>query len=188
MSQVNPVLNEISAKALGCAASCGDSVIISIDGPAGSGKTTLASDLANEFPDVQIIHMDDLYLGWQNTLTNSLTENLLGIVAEIASQGRVTYKKFNWLTNSTGEVVQYQAPRFLILEGVGSGQAALRSAIAMSIWIEVPIDVGLARVIERDGENVRDHMQAFLLEQERHFKKEETQMHAEYRLSGLGIV
>jgi hypothetical protein len=58
----------------------------------------------------------------------------------------------------------------------------------MSIWIEVPIDVGLARVIERDGENVRDHMQAFLLEQERHFKKEETQMHAEYRLSGLGIV
>jgi energy-coupling factor transporter ATP-binding protein EcfA2 len=181
-------LTELRAQALRRRAMCGESVIISIDGPAGSGKTTLATELASTLPDSQIIHMDDLYLGWQNTLTISLTENLLGIVAEIAGQARVTYRKFNWLTSSLGEVVEYQAPRFLILEGVGSGQSAIRPSISMSVWIEVPVEIGLERVIRRDGEIVRDHMRAFLADQESHFQKEETKMHAEYHFNGLGIV
>ena len=170
---------------------CGKTVLITIDGPAGSGKTTLATALASNLADSQIIHMDDLYRGWQNTLTDSLTKNLLEIVDKVRNQAKVSYEKFDWLANSinsVGGIVEYPAPRFLIFEGVGSGQSAIRGDISLSIWIEVPVDVGLERVIARDGEIVRDHMQAFLMEQQSHFKKEATQTYAEYLVSGLGIV
>ncbi len=45
--------------------------VIAIDGPAGAGKTTLATNLALALAQdlrVQIIHMDDLYDGWDNAL------------------------------------------------------------------------------------------------------------------------
>ena len=187
-SKMNQQIPELSSQIATRSAKCGKSVLLSIDGPAGSGKTSLAAELASNLSDVQIIHMDDLYLGWQNTLTDSLTSNLLGIAHNIQNLGIVSFVKFDWSNNSIGEVVKYQSPKFLIIEGVGSGQEALRPFISMSIWIEVPTDVGLARVIARDGEIVRDHMAAFLALQESHFKKEETKMHAEYHLSGLEIV
>ena len=185
---MNQQIPELSSQIATRSAKCGKSVLISIDGPAGSGKTSLAAELASKLTDVQIIHMDDLYLGWQNSLTDSLTSNLLGIAHNVQSLGIVSFAKFDWTNESIGEVVKYQAPKFLIIEGVGSGQEVLRPFVSMSIWIEVPIDIGLARVIERDGEIVRDHMPAFLALQESHFRKEETKMHAEYHLSGLGIV
>ena len=36
--------------------------IIAIDGPAGSGKTTLAKKLQLDISEVEIIHLDDLYI------------------------------------------------------------------------------------------------------------------------------
>ena len=46
--------------------------IIAIDGPAGAGKTTLAHEiflaLSNSMS-IQVIHMDDLYAGWDKALT-----------------------------------------------------------------------------------------------------------------------
>ena len=52
--------------------------IIAIDGPAGSGKTTLAERLSQNFPErpIAIIHMDDLYAGWNDALTPTLTRTL----------------------------------------------------------------------------------------------------------------
>src|SRR3546814_12089505 len=39
--------------------------LLCIDGPAGSGKTTLAEGISDAFPGSSlVIHMDDLYLGW----------------------------------------------------------------------------------------------------------------------------
>ena len=48
-------------------------LLVSIDGPAGAGKTTLAKDLLDEFTNADVIHMDDLYRGWALTLGPNLT-------------------------------------------------------------------------------------------------------------------
>ncbi len=58
--------------------------VIAVDGPAGAGKTTLATNLAlalSQDLKVQVIHMDDLYDGWQNALGAQLSETLTYIVA-----------------------------------------------------------------------------------------------------------
>ncbi len=82
--------------------------IIAIDGPAGAGKTTLANRVAGNFPEnpVAIIHMDDLYAGWDDALTPTLTRTLEQNIARPASQGKaIEYRKFDWLVNSFGDFV-----------------------------------------------------------------------------------
>ena len=56
--------------------------IIAIDGPAGAGKTTLATNIHLAlYPNYTstIIHMDDLYNGWDKALSSELTEVLTQI-------------------------------------------------------------------------------------------------------------
>ena len=56
--------------------------LIAIDGPAGAGKTTLAAKFFDEFSTtktVALIHMDDLYAGWENALDHRLTSRLADI-------------------------------------------------------------------------------------------------------------
>ena len=53
--------------------------IILIDGPAGSGKTTLSHQLSAEL-NCQVVHLDDHYNGWDEALGSGLTEVLLQIV------------------------------------------------------------------------------------------------------------
>ncbi|MEY4337799.1 MAG: hypothetical protein RL680_694, partial [Actinomycetota bacterium] len=57
--------------------------LIAIDGRAGAGKTTLAAKFFEELSvdkSVQVIHMDDLYNGWNNALDERLTKTLELIV------------------------------------------------------------------------------------------------------------
>ena len=57
--------------------------LIAIDGRAGAGKTTLAARFFDELSvdkTVAVIHMDDLYDGWENALDERLTQSLESIV------------------------------------------------------------------------------------------------------------
>jgi uridine kinase len=179
--KLKELLPELTAK-------CGESIVISIDGPAGSGKTTLAKELSSILDSCYTIHMDDLYEGWDSTLTPKLTSKLQVILQGIANQNRVRFIPFNWLENRFNPEIELAAPKYLILEGVGSGQSAIRDFISLSLWIEVLPDIGLERVIERDGPGVAQFMPAFIVAQNIHFAKEATKKSADYRLSGQGTV
>ena len=185
---VNPQLQELKQLLPNLAAKCGECIVITIDGPAGSGKTTLAKDLESELNSVHTIHMDDLYEGWSSTLTSQLTLKLLNILESVKNQGEVIYSPFDWGTKKIKPEIRISGPRYLIIEGVGSGQLAIRNSVSLALWIEVPDQMGLARVIERDGPAVAHYMPAFLVAQNIHFEKEGTKKSADYHLSGLGTV
>ena len=185
---MNPQLPELKQLLPKLVAKCGECIVITIDGPAGSGKTTLATELESVLDSVYTIHMDDLYEGWSSTLTPKLTRKLVGILENVKSQGEIIYSPFDWGTKKLKPEIRILAPRFLIIEGVGSGQIAARDLASLALWIEVPDQLGLARVIERDGPAVVDYMPAFLVAQNIHFEKEGTKKSADYHLSGLGTV
>ena len=185
---VNPQLQELKQLLPKLVAKCGECIVITIDGPAGSGKTTLAKDLELELDSVHTIHMDDLYEGWSSTLTPKLTLKLLSILESVKNKGEVIYSPFDWGTGKLEPELRISAPTYLIIEGVGSGQLAVRDSASLALWIEVPDQMGLARVIERDGPAVADYMPAFLVAQNIHFEKEGTKKSADYHLSGLGTV
>jgi len=139
--------------------------VFAIDGVAGSGKTTLASKLQSDTPGSQVVHMDDLYSGWRDPLSQELTERVCNEILNPFLQGNeVIYRKFDWHQNVFGETMKIAPTKTLFLEGVGSG---------------------FERVIARDGEVVKTHMLNFLKDQNKHFSAELTNKAADYTISGV---
>ena len=185
---VNPQLPELKQLLPKLVAKCGECIVITIDGPAGSGKTTLAKELSSALDSCYTIHMDDLYEGWDSTLTPNLTKKLQRILEYVKMESRIQFVPFDWLESNFSPQVELPTPKYLIIEGVGSGQSAIRDFISLSLWIEVLPDIGLEQVIKRDGPAVAQFMPAFIVAQNAHFEKEATKKSADYHLSGLGTV
>ncbi len=160
--------------------------IIAIDGPAGAGKTTLASNIHLAlYPNYTstIIHMDDLYNGWDKALSSELTE-VLSYIAKAHSQSEpISISKFNWADSTFSPAEAIDDAQLIILEGVGSGQSAIREYLSALIWIEIDESKGLSRVLERDGEGIRNQMQKWLMTQEQHFALEKTENAADFVLT-----
>ena len=160
--------------------------IIAIDGPAGAGKTTLASNIHLAlYPNYSstIIHMDDLYNGWDIALSSELTD-VLSYIAQAHSQCQpISLSKFNWADSTFSPAEAIDDAQLIILEGVGSGQSAIREYLSALIWIEIDESKGLSRVLERDGEGIRNQMQKWLMTQEQHFALEKTENAADFVLT-----
>lgn len=160
--------------------------VFAIDGVAGSGKTTLASKLQSDIIGSQVVHMDDLYSGWNNPLSQELTERVCNKILNPYLQGsEVIYRKFNWHQNVFGETMRVAPTKTLILEGVGAGQSAFRKMLTRIIWVEFDTHSGFERVIARDGEAVKTQMLNFLKDQNKHFFAELTNKAADYTISGV---
>jgi uridine kinase len=162
-------------------------MIATIDGWAGAGKTTLASFLEKSFESelsVSTIHMDDLYDGWGDPLGEKLTHKLM----EVASAHilKIPYRttRYDWHKNNPGEEFEIPNSDLLILEGVGSGQRSIRDKVSMKFWVNIDPHLGLDRVLERDGQEIKTQMQVFLQMSSEHFAKEGTANAADYHLDG----
>ena len=160
--------------------------IIAIDGPAGAGKTTLALDiklaLAQRYS-ITEIHMDDLYDGWDNALTSQLTEVLVHVVKSHKNCAPISLSTYDWHAGAFSPAQELERSELLILEGVGSGQMAIRDSLSALIWIDIEDSQGLARVLERDGKEIESQMKKWLATQAQHFRDQGTQNAADFVLT-----
>jgi uridine kinase len=160
--------------------------IIAIDGPAGAGKTTLANNLALALASdytVHVVHMDNLYDGWDRALSPQLTQSLNFISSSHKAGKKISYSSYNWSTEEFDEAKEIPQANLIIFEGVGSGQRSIRSEISALIWIDIAEDEGLARVLERDGTAIKNQMEKWLTQQDEHFRAEGTQNAADFVLT-----
>lgn len=161
------------------------SIALAIDGVAGSGKTTLASRLCSDLKSCQVVHMDDLYAGWNDSLSQRLTARVIRELLEpFHKQLPIRYQKFDWMLSRFDKFVELKSSNILILEGVGSGQREFRKYFSKIIWVEYDPEQGFDRVIARDGEGIRGEMINFLLDQNKHFIAELTKIASDYTISG----
>jgi uridine kinase len=183
----NPSLEEILDRIEMSEQKSPNTKTISIDGPAGSGKTTLARRICESFSKgtVVTIHMDDLYNGWEDALTIQLSRTLTQQILTPISQGKsFSYRKYDWLKGGFGNFISVPLPSLLILEGVGSGQKVTRKFTDEALWIEVGSEVGLQRVLNRDGNYLETEMRLWQLREQEHFKIENTRDCATIRIDG----
>ena len=156
--------------------------IILIDGPAGSGKTTLALELKAEL-ECQVVHLDDHYNGWDEALGADLTATLVKIVTSFVEGKPSEVSIFNW------HKMEFEGSRTispgdtLIVEGVGSGQSAIRSFATKLYWLEATPELGLARVLARDGAAFESRIKAWQKREAEHFAKERTREYADFIIS-----
>ena len=163
-----------------------DQPIIAIDGPAGAGKTTLASTLSLALSpqmSTTVIHMDELYPGWENALGDELTKTLTWLTLCHKAKKPLLYSSFNWIANEFNPPKSHASTQLLILEGVASAQLPIEENLVTSIWLDLDPEIGFRRVIERDGENISLEMKKWLVTQEQHFAADRTKERCEFLLS-----
>lgn len=160
--------------------------IIAIDGPAGAGKTTLAHDIALALArrySITEIHMDDLYDGWEKALSPQLTDVLKDLVCAHKASTPISISMYNWNVGNFSPATLLKESELLILEGVGSGQLAIRDSLSVLIWIDIEDLQGMTRVLERDGLAIETQMHKWLVTQKQHFASQGTQNAADFVLT-----
>jgi uridine kinase len=157
----------------------GDVRLVCVDGPSGSGKTTLAAALATAlaptFGEVPVVHADELYEGWavvagaadRVAAFDALSSRVDTWLLDRWRHGYAgAHPRWDWYADRWGEPVDVPLSPVVILEGVGLGSRPLRAQASLTVWIEaVDADVRLARVLARDGEGLRAHMTAWVLDE-----------------------
>ncbi|WP_328917175.1 MULTISPECIES: uridine kinase family protein [unclassified Streptomyces] len=129
--------------------SCGPVRLLAVDGHAGSGKTTLAARIAEQLGGAPVIHLDDLAthehpFDW----TTRLADQVLGPLSE----GRpADHEVYDWTARRFTTRREIPAAPVVLLEGVGSGRAALRPYLALLLWLEVDAETAHRRGLLRDG-------------------------------------
>lgn len=157
----------------------GDVRLVCIDGPAGSGKTTLAAALAGAlepmFGAVPVVHGDELYEGWAVVAGSTDRVQAFDLLAARVDEWLLdrwrhgwpaSHPRWDWHADRWGDPVEVALSPVVILEGVGLGARRLREQAALTVWVEaVDDDVRLARVLARDGEELREEMTGWLLDE-----------------------
>lgn len=159
---------------------------IGIDGPAGSGKSTLASEISRAFAGTYktlIIHLDELYNGWDDPLSVELFTKIDALLRAQVARESIELPIFNWESNSFTSTREVKAVELLIIEGVGSLNQLSRSNFTTSIWLDIDQTTGLDRVLTRDGESIRSEMIKWQKMESGHFTRDLTRESADFILS-----
>jgi len=196
-----PVVEEtaagIVASVLAAPPTLGRTRLVCVDGPAGSGKTTLGAALRRAFRDamraqgtvvdrsrLDLVHMDNLYEGWSG-LTAGMARMATDVVAPLARGEAGRYRRYDWVRETLAETHQVAPVDVLVVEGVGSGNAAYAEAIHLLAWVETPPGLRLERGLLRDGEHMRDHWLAWRTQEAAMFTAHRTRERAQLRVDGL---
>jgi len=157
----------------------GSGRLVCIDGPAGSGKTTLAGQLAGA-AGAPVLHVDDLLEGWDGL--PAVHRQISGLLERLAAGRAARWRRWDWQAGRRAEGAEEHmlpgAP-LLVLEGVGAGQRPWAHLTTVLVWVEAPDDVRLRRGLARDGEELRAHWQRWMIAEAALFAAEETRSRAD---------
>jgi len=174
----------VLARAAARAPTLGAGRLICVDGPAGSGKTTLGRALAAA-TGAALVHTDDLMEGWGGFAT--VATQLTGLVTELAA-GRVgSYRVYDWHEARFDATVELAPAPWLVVEGVGSGEPAIAAHVTTLVWVEVDDTLRLARGLARDGAHMEPFWRTFMGQERELFARHRTQERADVLVDGTGV-
>lgn len=177
-------LADLAAAILAGPALLGAVRLVCIDGPAGSGKTTLAGRLASALGgEAAVVHFDELYAGW--TLTGALARLQAGVLRPLSAGRPGGHHRYDWAARRFApEPVAVPPREVLLVEGCGSSPRALDPWTTLRIWVEAPADLRLARGLARDGSHLEPEWRRWLATEAAEFAREGTRDRADVRVDG----
>ena len=152
-------------------AALGTDHLVCIDGPAGSGKTTLSAALATEVWSARVVHCDEMLAGWGGL--SGLAASVSALVTPLAAGGTGRWRRWDWVADGWAEEHEVAPGGLLVLEGVGSWSPEIAHLVSVLAWVEAESEVRLQRGLERDGEQMREHWERW--------RREEDALHARLR-------
>ena len=134
-----------------------ESVVVAIDGKCTSGKTTLASLLADAY-DCNVFHMDDFFLRPEQRIPERFAE--IGgnvdyerfaeeLLAPLKTGKPFSYRPFDCSTFTLSQPVSVQPKKLTIIEGTYSHHPYFGDPYDLKILLTVSEDLQRQRVLER---------------------------------------
>jgi uridine kinase len=164
----------------------GDVRLIAVDGPSGAGKTRFALRLGKEI-DAPVVHTDDLLDGWEDQFTfwERLEERVLG---PLRRGETAFYQRYRWDLGAFDPVaVRLDPAPVVILEGVSSTRKGIRPDLSLSVFVDTPSELRLARALARDGDDslaFRAYLERWRVAEDRHFAEDRTAEQADLVVDG----
>ncbi|WP_445258877.1 4-amino-4-deoxy-L-arabinose transferase [Nocardioides aurantiacus] len=175
---VDRVLRELAARA----PTLGAGRLLCVDGPAGSGKTTLATAVAEASPGTTLVHLDDLLQGWDGLA--GVGDHLDALLRPLAD-GRVgRHRRWDWHADAWAETVAVPPTPLLVVEGVGSGAPTCADLVTLLVWVEAPHDLRRRRGLERDGDDFAPHWDRWAAQEAAVLSRDSTRERAQVRVDG----
>jgi len=171
------VARAVAARALSAPPTLGRGRLVCVDGPAGSGKTTLAEAIARVVPDADVVHCDELLHGWRGL--PGLSATVEALLRPLAAGRSGHWRRWDWHADDWAEVHAVEPGGFLVLEGVGCWSPAVADLVGTLVWVEAASELRMARGIARDGEAMRPHWEQWRVDEAALFAQARTREHAD---------
>lgn len=160
----------------------GSTRLVCVDGPAGSGKTTVTGALA-ALTGAEVVHMDDLYAGW--TLTGGRARLAAAVLRPLACGEPGAYRPYDWPRGRfADEVIGVAVTEVLVVEGCGSCAPGFDPWTTLRIWVEAPRTLRLERGLARDGADFEPQWQSWQAMEDALFAREHTRERADLHVDG----
>jgi uridine kinase len=176
-SDPHEVARLVAARVLAAPPTLGPGRLVCVDGPAGSGKTTLAVALADVVPGAQVVHCDELLQGWRGL--PGLASTVARMLAPLAAGEVGHWRRWDWLADGWAETHAVRPGGLLVLDGVGCWSPRIADVVGFLVWVEAASERRLARGIARDGEQMRPQWEQWRLDEDELFVRLATRDHAD---------
>jgi hypothetical protein len=124
-------------------------VILAIDGRGGSGKSTLAARISERVPSSAVVHTDDI--AWHLAFFDWADHLVEGVLRPVHAGEAVSYRPPGWEAHDrTGAIDVPSGLDLLIIEGCGTSREVLQPWIDQSIWVQIDLDEGERRCMDRE--------------------------------------
>ncbi|GII99521.1 uridine kinase [Sediminihabitans luteus] len=159
--------------------------LVCVDGPSGSGKSTLASQLAVAL-DAQVVHMDDLYEGWEAGPSGGAERLATWVLGPLAAGLPGRYRRYDWVAGEYAEEHDVPLAPFVVVEGCGAGALVVEGLASLLVWVEADDAERLRRGLERDGAAAREHWLRWMQDEAVFYPAQRTRERADVRIDGWG--
>jgi len=161
----------------------GTTRVLALDGRSGSGKSRLAVDVLARAPGAAVVHLDDVHPGWDglHPAVPRIEADLLRPLAEGRPAG---FRRWDWERDDDGAWQPVPAAPLLLLEGVGSGAAALAPYRSGLVWLEAAEDLRRDRALARDGDTYAPHWDRWARQEEAYLRRDLPDRQADLVLDG----
>jgi uridine kinase len=144
----------------------GATLLLGIDGPGGSGKSTIASALARTGP-YPVVAVDDFYRPSAERNGDPVPQRRVGAEFDLdrlerqvlvpLGMGRpARYQRYDWPSDRLDGWIEVRPGGFVILVGIYVMSRGLAAYLDVCIWVECPREVRLRRGLARDGDDARE--------------------------------
>ena len=163
-------------------------ILVALDGRCGSGKTTLAAQLAKAFPDSITVHTDDYYLppadrvpGWDTIpCANMDLARLRAEVLEPARAGQpFLYKAYSCREGAYLPPVACAPRRLVLVEGSYSHHPSLAACYDLRVFVTCSKAEQARRLQAREGARYAAFVERWVPLEEAYFAKYAIEPHAD---------